>query len=117
MSRLESTAKAGFYPTPDRVAASIAAHLAITPAGNKGTIRLLDPCAGQGVAAATIGRALSAETFGIELNEERATAARDCLDHVLCASAFAVRLANGAFSCLYLNPPYSEDSEHGRLEL
>jgi len=116
MARLESTAKAGFYATPDRVAAAIAAHVAAVPAGNKRSTRLLDPCAGQGAAAATVGQALGAETFGIELNEERAAAARDCLDHVLCASAFAVRLANGAFSCLYLNPPYSEDSEHGRLE-
>lgn len=116
MARLESTAKAGFYPTPERVAAAISAHLAATPAGARRTIRLLDPCAGMGAAATAVGRALGAETFGVELNEERAAAARDCLDHVLGASAFAVRLANGAFSCLYLNPPYSEDSEHGRLE-
>lgn len=116
MARLESTAKAGFYATPDRIAAAIAAHVAAVPAGSKRTTRLLDPCAGQGAAAATLDQPLGAETFGIELNEQRAAAARDCLDHVLCASAFAVRLANGAFSCLYLNPPYSEDSEHGRLE-
>jgi predicted RNA methylase len=116
VARLESTAKAGFYPTPDRVAVAIAALLAATPSGARRTVRLLDPCAGRGAAAATIGRALGAETFGVELNEERAAAARDCLDHVLCASAFAVRLAHGAFSCLMLNPPYSEDSEHGRLE-
>lgn len=116
MARLESTAKAGFYPTPDRVVAAIAAHMAASPNGNTRTLRLLDPCTGQGVAAATVGRALGAETFGIELHEQRAAAARDRLDHVLCASAFAVRLANSAFSCLYLNPPYAEDSEHGRLE-
>ncbi len=35
---------------------------------------------------------------------------------MLATSAFSVRLANGAFSVLYLNPPYAEDDEQRRLE-
>jgi len=116
VARLASAAEAGFYPTPPDVAAAIAAHLVPAAVGGRRTVRLLDPCAGEGAAAATIGQALGAETFGIELNEERAAVARDRLDRVLCASAFAVRIGNGAFSCLYLNPPYAEDPEHRRLE-
>jgi hypothetical protein len=35
---------------------------------------------------------------------------------VLATSAFTVRLANGAFSLLWLNPPYDADDEKRRLE-
>jgi hypothetical protein len=79
-------------------------------------VRLLDPCAGRGEAVATIARALGAESYGIELNEERALACRERLDHVLATSAFSVRLANGAFSALLLNPPYDYDEDKRRLE-
>jgi predicted RNA methylase len=116
VARLESTARAGYYPTPPRVTAAIARLLPAEPAGGRRIVRLLDPCAGTGEAALTLARALGAESFGIELNEARAMAARERLDHILATSAFSVRLANGAFSYLYLNPPYSDDEERRRLE-
>ena len=116
MARLESTARAGYYPTPPRVVAAIARHVAPSGAGGKRTIRLLDPCAGTGDAAATLAEALGAEGYGIEINEERAEEARGRLAHVLATSAFSVRLANGAFSLLFLNPPYDYDDEKRRLE-
>lgn len=117
MARLESIARAGYYPTPPRVAVAIAHHLRPADTGGKRTLRLLDPCAGTGEAAASIGRQLGAETFGIELNDERAAMAREQLDRVLHTSAFSVRLANASFSCLFLNPPYDYDDESRRLEL
>ena len=116
MARLESVARAGYYPTPPRVAAAIAQHLSPAAGGGKRVVRLLDPCAGTGEAAASIAQALSAESFGIELNEQRAVAARDRLDRVLHTSAFTVRLTNGAFSGLFLNAPYDYDDEARRLE-
>jgi len=116
MARLESVARAGYFPTPSRVAASIARHLTAAASGGKRVVRLLDPCAGTGEAAAVLAQALGAESFGIELNEERAIAARNRLDHLLQISAFSVRLANGGFSCLFLNPPYDYDDESRRLE-
>src|SRR5688572_14362344 len=116
MARLESIARAGFYPTPPRVAAAIAQHLGQSATSGKRVTRLLDPCAGIGEAAAVLAQALGAESFGIELHEQRASAARDRLDHVLHTSAFSVRLANGAFSCLWLNAPYDYDDEARRLE-
>ena len=116
MSRIESVAKAGYYPTPPRVVEAIGRLLTPASHGSRRTVRLLDPCAGTGEAAAVLARALAAESFGIELNEERAAAAADRLDHVLATSAFSVRLANGAFSCLFLNPPYDDDEEKRRLE-
>ncbi|MCC6175647.1 MAG: class I SAM-dependent methyltransferase [Chloroflexi bacterium] len=116
MARLESVARAGYYPTPSRVAAAVAQHLSRSVGGARRVVRLLDPCAGTGEAAAWVADSLGAESFGIELNEVRAVAARDRLDHVLHTSAFSVRLTNGAFSCLYLNAPYDHDDEARRLE-
>lgn len=116
MARLESVARAGYFPTPLRVATAIARHLGRAARSGRQVTRILDPCAGTGEAADILAQSLGAESFGIELNEERACAARDRLDHVLHTSAFSVRLANGAFSCLFLNPPYDYDDESRRLE-
>jgi SAM-dependent methyltransferase len=116
VARLESLARAGYWPTPPRVAHAIARHLAPAEDRRRHVARLLDPCAGTGEAAAVVAQALGAESFGIELNTERAAAARGRLDRVLATSAFTVRLANGAFSCLYLNPPYAQDDAQRRLE-
>ncbi|CCF85497.1 DUF6094 domain-containing protein [Nitrolancea hollandica] len=116
MSRIESVAKGGYYPTPPRVAEAITRFLIPATANCRHVVRLLDSCAGTGEAAAMIAEGLGAECFGIELNAERADAARANLDHVLATSAFAVRLSNGAFSCLFLNPPYHHDDEKRRLE-
>jgi len=116
LARLKSIEKAGYFPTPPRVVAAVARHLAPALTGGKRVVRLLDPCAGIGEAAATVAKVLNAESYGIELNEERGEAARGRLDHVLTTSAFTIRLANGAFSCLFLNPPYDYDDEKRRLE-
>jgi predicted RNA methylase len=116
MARLASQAAAGFFPTPPRVVAALCRQLAAGGHGSKRVVRVLDPCAGTGEPAAALARALDAESYGIELNEERAAQCRACLDHLLATSAFSVRLAHGAFSCLWLNPPYDVDDEKRRLE-
>lgn len=116
MGRLESTAKAGYFPTPPRITTAIAAHLLPPELSGKRSVRLLDPCAGTGEAARIIADRLGAESYSIEINEERAQAARARIDHVLATSAFSIRLANGAFSVLFLNPPYDFDDEKRRLE-
>ena len=51
MARLESIARAGYYPTPPRLVTAIAYHLRQSDASGKRTARLLDPCAGTGEAA------------------------------------------------------------------
>ena len=116
MARLASQAAAGFFPTPPRVVAALTRHLAAAGHGGKREVRVLDPCAGTGEPAAALARALGAESYGIELNAERAAQCRAHLDHLLATSAFSVRLAHGAFSCLWLNPPYDADDEKRRLE-
>lgn len=116
MARLASQAAAGFFPTPPRVVAALCRHLAPSGGGQRRAIRLLDPCAGTGEPAAALAGALGGESFGIELNADRAEACHTSLDHLIAGSAFGVRLTNGAFSCLFLNPPYDADDEARRLE-
>lgn len=116
MSRLASAAVAGFFPTPSRVVAALCPL--VVPGGDrsKRVIRVLDPCAGTGEPLAALAGTLGAESFGIEINEERAEQCRARLDHVLATSAFTVRLANGGFSLLAMNPPYDFDDDKRRLE-
>src|SRR5438552_1112474 len=116
MSRLESQAAAGFFPSPPRVVAALSRQLvAAARADRRRVIRILDPCAGTGEPAAALAQTLGGESYAIEINAERADQCRARLDHLLAASAFSVRLANGAFSLVYLNPPYDADDEKRRL--
>ena len=56
MARLESVARAGYYPTPPRVAAILARHSQPSTGSGGASIRLLDPCAGTGEAAAVLAQ-------------------------------------------------------------
>lgn len=106
MARLASQAAGGFFPSPPRVVEALRRQLTAAPTGAKRVARVLDPCAGTGEPAAAIAHALGGESYGIELNAERAEQCRERLGRVLATSAFSVRLANGGFSLLWLNPPY-----------
>jgi len=112
--RLEAQAKAGFYPTPPDVVDIIR-----TWVGEKmpGARRLLDPCCGTGEPAAQIAAAAGCDAYGIEINTERAQAAKRILTKIVAGDLFSVRARPGAFSILYLNPPYDFDAEDGRTEL
>jgi predicted RNA methylase len=112
--RLEAQAKAGFYPTPPNVVDIIK-----TWVGERmpGTRRLLDPCCGTGEPATQIAAAAGCDAYGVEINTERALAAKKLLSKVVATDLFSVRARPGAFSILYLNPPYDFDAEDGRTEL
>jgi SAM-dependent methyltransferase len=116
MSRLESIAKAGYYPTPPSVIERVAALIRPARPTPRQAVRLLDPCCGTGAALRQLVDTVGGETYGIEIEGQRADEARQALNHVLHANAFAVRLAHGSFSCLWLNPPYDYDDEAKRLE-
>jgi SAM-dependent methyltransferase len=116
MSRLESQAKAHYFPTPPEVVARVAAMIRPANPGGRSTVRLLDPCCGTGAALGQLSRTIRGESYGIEIADDRYTGAHQLLDHTLHASALGVRIANGAFSCLFLNPPYDYDDEAKRLE-
>lgn len=101
MARIESQAKAGYYPTPDSVCEFLKTILEFDEGA-----RMLDPCCGTGSALAQLVPE-NTETFGIELDHTRATEARNRLGSVLwCDSMMEARYTHGAFSLLYLNPPY-----------
>ncbi len=110
MTRLASTAKAGFYPTPDRVIERIARSVHPAESGGK----LLDPCCGKGVAAQHLGQAWNLGTHGIEIDAERALEASERLHRVLHLDYASARAPHHAFQVLFLNPPYDFAEGEGR---
>lgn len=103
MARLASIAKAGYYPTPERVTEWVTRY--VRPSNEAGG-KLLDACCGEGIAAATMAAACKLESYGVELDLERANAASLCLDHVIADDMDMVKIAREAFELLWLNPPY-----------
>jgi len=114
--RLEGVAKAGYYPTPPSVVERVAALIQPARSTPRQVVRLLDPCCGTGAALRQFAGGVGGETYGIEIARDRYDETQAVLDRALCASTFAVRLAHGGFSCLWLNPPYDYDDEAKRLE-
>src|SRR5215831_3453107 len=53
----------------------------------------------------------------VEIITDRAKTAKNLLGKVVAGNLFSVRARPGAFSILYLNPPYDFDAEDGRTEL
>ncbi|MBA3530794.1 MAG: methyltransferase [Ardenticatenales bacterium] len=126
MARLASAAKGGFYPLPPVVTELVLTHLAAPQGG-----RILDPCAGEGEALATLAERLGLEAYGIELHQERAAAATECLStltgrnlplldpherRIVAGDYRLARVARHGANLLYINPPYDSDHEDGRLE-
>ncbi len=103
MARLASIAKAGYYPTPERVTEWVTHY--VRPSNGVGG-KLLDACCGEGIAAATMAAACELESYGVELDLERANAASLRLDHVIADDIDMVKIAREAFELLWLNPPY-----------
>ena len=121
--RLAGQAKGGYYPTPPRVVDYIRSLLMapIRYSRNRDQIvRLLDPCCGPGDAlrqlADSIKRSMTVETYGVELQTERAEQAAEQLDHALASDLFRCSIANRTFNLLWLNPPYDHDREDKRVE-
>ena len=102
MARLGSRAKAGFYPTPDKVCGQLKQLLDIQE-----DARLLDPCCGEGKTLANLAEGTCGATYGIELDHHRASRTRDRLSHVLWGDSLVeVRISPASFGLLFLNPPY-----------
>ncbi|MCL5952183.1 MAG: DUF6094 domain-containing protein [Chloroflexi bacterium] len=110
MTRLASTAKAGFFPTPERVTEMITRF--VEPSCSEG--RILDPCCGEGIAVQCAAEAWHLESFGIEIDAERALAASSRLHRVLHLDYASVRIPHHAFQVLFLNPPYDSTESEGR---
>ena len=122
MPRLEADVRGGFYALPTTVAALIARRIEIVPNEyypDRPT-RIIDPCCGEGEALGIIARQLAAsartpvETYGIELQPDRALKAAQRLGQVVCGDMLVADTGN--FDMLYINPPYDGTLERAFLE-
>jgi tRNA1(Val) A37 N6-methylase TrmN6 len=122
MTRLANVEKAGYFPLPASVTNLILSHINAPHGG-----RILDPCAGEGTALMALARALDLESFGVELHERRAQAAREAVaallgnenkntPRILNDSYQSLITSRDGYNLLYLNPPYDHDHKDGRLE-
>jgi hypothetical protein len=120
--------KAGYFPLPPSVTELIQTYVTAPQYG-----RILDPCAGEGIALVGLSDGLGLEPFGVELHEERAETAREQVTallskrpadfdqilsqiRILHDSYLNLATSRGGYNILYLNPPYDHDREDGRLE-
>jgi len=110
MTRLGSTAKAGFFPTPERVTEWIARCVSPSPVGGK----LLDPCCGEGLAAQFVANVWNLEAYGIEIDADRALEASSRLHRVLHLDYASARAPHHSFQVLFLNPPYDYAEGEGK---
>jgi hypothetical protein len=108
--------KAGFYPTATSVVDLLKTYF--LPA-HEGSGRLLDPCAGEGIAASILAHALNCQSWGAELSPARAILAAEKMDRLFNAPWSSCHLTNESITLLFLNPPYSHDrlGDQKRLEL
>jgi len=120
MSRIETYLDAGYVPTPPALLSAIAAQVA--PSANPRAM-LADFFCGQGEAAAAIGEALGVSyTLGVEIHKERAEAARQRLDRVICEDSLSgIMGSHGVFDVCFHNPPYAQNlqgdsAKYKRLE-
>ena len=140
--RMEGWSKLGYYPTPDRVTDIIAANFpAIEGKWNRGRnrheTRVMDPCCGEGNAAARFVNHLKRASsfvdqvrshpdseilaYGIELDRDRANAARRKFHQVWNADIDNTLIRENTYNALWLNPPYDwsddeDDDGSRRLE-
>ena len=129
MARLASQEKAGFYPTPSTITDLILSHISAPQGG-----RVLDPCAGEGIALVTLAEMLRLEAYGVELNQTRANMTAQLVNkladrqekllirdqkqqHVIAGDyRLLLKTKESGYNLLYLNPPYDTDRDAGRLE-
>jgi len=107
MTQLAVFMNAGYVKTPDELLASIAVQ--VQPSRNPKST-LLDMFCGEGIAAAEVAQLLNIQyTLGVEIDKERAAAARSRMSRVICEDALdGVIGSHGVFDMCFHNPPYME---------
>ncbi|MDR2788832.1 MAG: DUF6094 domain-containing protein [Candidatus Accumulibacter sp.] len=99
--------KAGYFPTDEPTLERVLQALA--PAN--GSMNIIDPCAGEGVAIAETAHALGREqvkAHAVEYDAERAAHARKLVDHCLRGDLMDTIISRQSFGLLWLNPPYGD---------
>lgn len=98
----------GYYPTDEATLERILA--ALVPDNTPGKIRLLDPCAGEGVAVTELTCHLGeqAQAYAVEYDTERATHCATIADVTIHSDLMDMIISQQSFSLLFLNPPYGD---------
>jgi tRNA1(Val) A37 N6-methylase TrmN6 len=101
--------KNGYFPTDEATLSRILTALDI----GAGTLRIFDPCCGEGVALAEARHHLvecgaTVQALGVEYDAERAWHAKRLLDTVLHSDINDVVYSARSMGLLFLNPPYGD---------
>mgnify|MGYP001159344565 CR=1 FL=1 len=100
-------AKDGYFPTDAETIQRVLNALAPT----SGEMRIIDPCAGEGVAIAECKYHLGAEhtvAFAVEYHQERAYEAKKLVDRCIHGDFQETAITPRSFGFLWLNPPYGD---------
>ncbi|EPM7315814.1 DUF6094 domain-containing protein [Pseudomonas aeruginosa] len=100
----------GYFPTDEPTLERALSALAPPP----GSMSILDPCAGEGVAIAEAAHALGREqvkAFAVEYDAERAAHARRLVDRCIHGDLMDTLISRQTFGLLWLNPPYGDLSK------
>jgi hypothetical protein len=99
--------KNGYFPTDEPTLERVLSALA--PA--TGSMCILDPCAGEGVAIAEAAHALGrgqVQAFAVEYDAERSRHARSLVDRCIHGDLMDTIISRQSFGLLWLNPPYGD---------
>ncbi|GIK64325.1 MAG: hypothetical protein BroJett018_21190 [Chloroflexota bacterium] len=117
MPRLTSLEKGGFYAFNPAYLPHVASLFAPAPNGGK----LLDPCAGEGVALQHLAANWQLTPYANELDTDRAAACLEKFGPVQAVQGdlFQLRTSTNGFLMAWVNPPYTWDmgSDEKRREL
>ena len=100
--RIVARLKLGYYPLPVEQGPMLRARLAFPEAPTSA----LDPCCGTGAALHALTGGSNSTLYGVELDANRAEAAKANGIQTIQANVFDVRARVERLSFLYLNPPY-----------
>lgn len=109
--------KDGYFPTDSD---TIERVLSLLKPCKSGRMRIIDPCAGEGVALAECGQhlndpeadrtveSITVESFGVEYHVDRAHQAKQLLTRCLCDDFQDTLITPRSFGLVWLNPPYGD---------
>ncbi len=112
--RIAAEVKMGYYPVLPGTIELLPQLLHLEDPGNT---CVLDPCCGKGVALNQLCGVMGiplANSYGVELDDARAAAAKEVLGTVEYASFFSTTISPvRSFSLVWANPPYDNEPKHG----